>query len=487
MGLSAQSKSSTESSVTLAPDSALIPTIVSTADAVVDPLVAKSPLVEFSAIRPRRAKKTKVPASDWEKEQSAPALSASKFTNSSVKKPDVIVSDLNGSSKHGRKDSTQSPQLVGGHVRKEFSTAEAGHVSPDINQITLHGLLEGLEKPFVFYKDFETQPILDIDSEFSDDDDLECVWQILPDLEVIPILIVKALCHDDEVLAFGGIVDTAAQDASGLVGEEVQGPTKSTPDTDLINLDCGHVPKIGLSGICTLLENCATDIDFFKRIAISSREDNIFDDILDGNVLNTTIMVRRVTDASKVNYSEGDMGRLLRLVDSLDVYHHTTLPKVVHTQEQFLERKDFDLAMSKHRDDLARYAAREGQDLAAEVAPQAAKVVKVVNKPQTMADADMEALFAMGTKAITKNGTWYPSPYYQAQSDAPVCIMDVEEDPAIVSLSPLLAVCPIRTVNPLVDGLALAITCLRSNEAAKAAMKAAALAAAPAPPKASMT
>lgn len=176
---------------------------------------------------------------------------------------------------------------------------------------------------------------------------------------------------------------------------------------------------------------------FFKRIT-SRRSSRTYEELLPTHLSTfgkTVIMVKQMVNASDVAFfSDEDEAHNIKLVDSLDVYHYSTLPKMVLSTDQAKEQAAFDLAMLKHRDDLMRHAAQEA----------AAKV------PQTKADAQMSALFAIGIQSLEKNGTLFFNPKYKPCNPVEEEVLDVEQDPAIVSM-----------VTSLSSGTGLAATLTR--------------------------
>ncbi|QDS72172.1 hypothetical protein FKW77_004673 [Venturia effusa] len=97
----------------------------------------------------------------------------------------------------------------------------------------------------------------------------------------------------------------------------------------------------------------------------------------------------------------------------------TVKPIVVLSTEQVKEHAALDLSTSKHSQSPAEHATQEATP------PKA---------PQTKADEQINALFAIGVQSVEKDGTYFFNPNYKPFTPLTEEVMDVEQDPAIVTL-----------------------------------------------------
>ncbi|TID20915.1 hypothetical protein E6O75_ATG05680 [Venturia nashicola] len=200
--------------------------------------------------------------------------------------------------------------------------------------------------------------------------------------------------------------------------------TTTTSVTEVVTVDTPIDEEVdSLSVEEALLAAVANDTSsaFLKRTTGRSSSKN-YEDLIPTPLSTfgkTTVMVKQMMDNSNVDYhGEKVEAHNIELMNSLDLYHHSALPKMTLSTDQVQEQAAFDLAMSKHHDELLRHAAQED-------AP---------NVPRTKADAQMSALFSIGLQSVEKNGTIFFNPHPTLSKPAKEEISDIEQDPAIVSM-----------------------------------------------------
>ncbi|KAE9968233.1 hypothetical protein EG328_007687 [Venturia inaequalis] len=403
--------------------------------------------VKFKTRRTRN-KKAKVPASpspvEETKDQAAPTppFPSSHFdfratpSKQALVKVNATVPTLGSTHVRNVSDSSSTTSFIIAGRSRGDSSSSLDEDKPSTGKTTPHRLSEASDKPCDLFSEYAPEPIVEADSMSSDE---------------------PSFVTEEATTAFVTEIVTAGtpveEKAASLSAEE------------------------------SLLSAVANDTSsaFFKRIT-SRPSSKKYEDLLPTPLSTfgkTTVMVNRMMNATDVAYTdEYDEAHNIELVNSLDVYHHSALPKMVLSTEQVLEQAAFDLAISKHRNDLMQHAAHE-------IAPKV---------PQTKADAQMSALFAIGIQSLEKNGTLFFN--QQNKPSTPVAneIMDIEQDPAIVSMvasfpsvtglaatlahlgpnRPLASwrksMPPMMMACAPVDGLEAAITRLRAREAAKFAV-----------------
>lgn len=379
---------------------------------------------ESTKFKTRRNKKTKVPASPspvkQSKEQTSPAVQSSEFGFRSTLLPIKTLPEVTAivlltlaTINHTRNvsDSSSGPIFVGRSRNDSSSSSDEDKLST--GKTTPHRLSDASDKPLDILKEFAPEPIVDAKSTVSGDEpsldadetNAESVTEVLTEAPA------------EESLAETTPAEIAANEEAVLPSADEALLAAVADDTIPLFFERAY------GGSLSTKEDLRTSVGTFGK---------------------TVQMVQQIVNTSAVIYLAGDMIPNIRLVNSLNVYNHSALPRMILSSEQVVEQAAFDLAMSKHRDDLIRLAVQEEEAdqevkveaeeevLVEEVIEEVPEVVAPLKSPQTNADDQMGALFAIGLQSVFKNGTWFPNPSFKPFK--PVVCMNIDEDPAIVTM-----------------------------------------------------
>lgn len=347
-----------------------------------------------SKTRTRRNKKTKVPASSspmkLPKEEASLALPSAdlKIRHEDLLKLDAIVPMLTSLHVRNVSDSSSASSHIVARRLRGDSSSSSDEDKPSTGKTTPHRLSEASEsdKPLDLFKEYAPEP--DVEADFT-------------------------VSGDSASIADETTTESVAEHFAKVPAED----SLLAPVTAEISIDDEIVSGSLEDALLAAVANDTVPL-FLER---TGRPSKMYEYLLPTPMSTfgkTTLMVKQIVDSSATEYlAEDDEAHNIELVNILDVYHCSGLPKMVMSTEQVKEQAAFDLAMSKHRNDLIRHAAQE---------------VTPPKVPQTKADAQMSALFAIELQSVEKNGTIFFNPSYKSLQ--PVICTDVEEDPAIVSL-----------------------------------------------------
>lgn len=393
--------------------------------------------------RRTRNKKAKVPASPSTmketKDQTIPAVQTSKFgcrlTPLPIKSPpDVAAIVLPTLATFNHTRNVSDPSCSSGPIfvgrSRNGSSSSSDEDKPSTGKTTPHRLSDASDKSLDLLKEFAPDPIVEVDSAVSRDEHSLVAGTTTTESVT-------------EVLTEAPAEETLIEATPAEIAANEEGVLPSTDEALLATVADDMIPLF--------LERAYEESFLTKDDSPTSM----------GAFRKTVKMVQQMVNASAVVYLAEGITPNVRLVNSLDVYHYSALPNMILSSEQVVEQAAFDLAMSKHRDDLIRHTTQEEEAAkvqevervvewpigeAVEVVPEeevlfedSAEVVQEVvvappKDPQTKTDEQMNLLFSIGLQSVFKNGTWFPNPQYKPFTEVTEDVLDVEQNPAIVTM-----------------------------------------------------